>query len=238
MSLNGLSQASKTGKIEIGYWAIRGLGAPLRMMASYGGLEWDDFQVKEPQEWFGTRKEDILKLNPLANLPFLIDGDVCVCQTNAVMLYLGDRCGLNGKTTAERLQTVQMLEEIYDLRNRVIELVYPFKEVCRDQAEHDAKLAAHLEKGAKGNYTKFEACVVGPFFLGAEVSTSDFHLFEMLDQHELMCAKAGAASLLADFPKLKALHEAMKAAPELAGYFASDACKLPCNNAIANCYFK
>lgn len=233
-----LCEASKAGKIEMGYWAIRGLGAPLRMMLEFGGIEYTDFQVKDPQDWFGKKKPDVQKMNPLANLPFLIDGDVCVCQTNAVMLYLGDRLGLNGKTTAERLQTCQLLDEVYDLRNRVIELVYPFKEVCRDQAEHDSKLAAHLSKGALANYGKIEACVKGPFVLGADVSTTDFHLFEMLDQHELMAAKSGAPSLLEGCPKLKAQHAAMKAEPTLAKYFASDAYKLPCNNEIANPYFK
>merc|ERR1712232_1211307 len=141
--------------------------------------------------------------------------------TNAVFLYLGDRTGLNGKSAADRLLTVQMLEEIYDLRNRVIELVYPFKEVCRSQEEHDEKMGKHLGEGFKGNYAKFEACVAGPFTLGAEVSTADFHLFEMLDQHEIMAKKTGAASSLGDFPKLKALHAAVKDTPSLKKYFES-----------------
>merc|ERR1719245_2643824 len=111
-------------------------------------------------------------MNPLANLPYIVDGDVCVCQTNACFLYLGDRFGLNGKTPADHLKTVQLLEEIYDLRNRVIELVYPFKEVCRDQPEHDAKIKKHLEKDVKANYGKLNAVVAGPFCLGSAISTT------------------------------------------------------------------
>jgi len=231
-----LCAASKDGKIEMGYWAIRGLGAPCRMMLEHAALDYTDYQVKEPGQWFGPKKEEIKKMNPLANLPYLIDGDVCVCQTNAVLSYLGDRCGLNGKTVAERLLIVQFLEEVYDLRNRVIELVYPFKEVCRDQADHDSKMAAHLGGGAKDNYAKFEECVTGPFLLGEEICTGDFHLFEMLDQHEIMAKKTGAESLLTGYPKLTAFHAAFKAAPTLAKYFASDSYKLPLNNAIANTY--
>ena len=33
------------------------------------------------EEWFKDRKPAILALNPLANLPYLVDGDTCVCQT-------------------------------------------------------------------------------------------------------------------------------------------------------------
>jgi len=231
-----LCEASKGGKIEMGYWAIRGLGAPLRMMLEHSGIEYSDFVVNTPDQWFGSKKEDVKKLNPLANLPFLIDGDVCVCQTNAVFLYLGDRCGLNGATASQRLMTVQLLEEIYDLRNRVIELVYPFKEVCRDQAEHDDKMGKHLAGGAEDNYAKFEACVAGPFVLGGDISTADFHLFEMLDQHEIMATKTGASSLLTKFPKLNALHAALRATPALAKYFESAPYKFPLNNNIANTY--
>jgi len=232
-----LCDVSKAGKIEMGYWAIRGLGAPCRMLLEHSGVEYSDFQVKEPGEWFGAKKEEVKKLNPLANLPFIIDGDKCVCQTNAVFLYLGDRFGLNGADAAERLLTIQLLEEIYDLRNRIIELVYPFKEVARDQAEHDTKMTKHLAEGAKANYAKLEACVKGPFVLGAALSTADFHIFEMLDQHEIMAKADGASSLLTDdLPKLKALHAAVKAAPTLEKYFASASYTLPLNNNIANTY--
>jgi len=240
-----LCAASKDGKLEMGYWAIRGLGAPVRMMLEHSGIEYSDFQVNKPDEWFGSKKEEVKKMNPLANLPFLIDGGKCICQTNAIFLYLGDRTGLNGKDADERLMTIQLLEEVYDLRNKIIELVYPFKEVCRDKAEHDTKMTKHLAEGAKDNYAKFEACVKGPFLLGDAISTADFHLFEMLDQHEIMVSDGpvntpnwtdGVGSLLKDFPKLGALHAAVKAAPTLAKYFASASYALPLNNKIADTY--
>jgi len=231
-----LCEANKGGKVEMGYWAIRGLGAPLRMMLEYSGIEYSDFQVDEPGQWFGAKKEEVKKLNPLANLPFLIDGDTCVCQTDAIFLYLGDRASLNGKTTADRLMTVQFLCEVYDLRNRMIELVYPFKEVCRDQGEYDEKMKKHISEGFKGNFAKFEECVQGPYLLGAEMSTADFHLFEMLDQHEILARKLDAGSPLADFPKLTAMHAAVKADDKLKKYFESPKYKLPLNNNIANTY--
>ena len=66
-----------------------------------------------------------------ANLPYVVDGDKCVCQTNAVFLYLGDKYNLNGSTPEEKLKNTQLLDEIYDVRNAMIELSYPFKKVRR-----------------------------------------------------------------------------------------------------------
>jgi glutathione S-transferase len=233
-----VTERKSGGKIEMGYWAIRGLGAPLRMMLEYNGANYTDFRVVEPGQWFGAKKEEVKAKNPLANLPYLIDGDTTVCQTNACFLYLGDRFGMNGKTPTERLKTTQLIDEIYDLRNTVIDLVYPFKTVCRDQPEHEKKLREHLQKGVKASYGKLNAVVAGPFCLGSAMSTADFHLFEMLDQHELMYAKMGVPSSLGEFPALKGLHASVKALPQLKKYFASDAYTLPCNNPVANCYFK
>ena len=41
----------------------------------------DAFHQLSGEEWFKDRKPAILALNPLANLPYLVDGDTCVCQT-------------------------------------------------------------------------------------------------------------------------------------------------------------
>ena len=33
--------SAPTGKIVVGYWSIRGLGAPLRMMCEYAGVDYE-----------------------------------------------------------------------------------------------------------------------------------------------------------------------------------------------------
>ena len=91
--------------------------------------EFKDEQYADMDSWFKNRKPAILAMNPLANLPYIVDGDKCVCQTNAVFWYLGDKYNLNGSTAEEKLDNMQLLNEIYDVRNKMIELVYPFKQV-------------------------------------------------------------------------------------------------------------
>ena len=78
-------------------------------------------------------------MTPLANLPYLVDGEKCICQTNAIFLYLGEKLGLNGKTEAQKLRTSELLCEIYDVRNGMIDLSYPSHQVCRTEEEYRAK---------------------------------------------------------------------------------------------------
>lgn len=232
----GIAKPRKDGKIKFGYWGIRGLGAPFRMLLTYAGAEYEDCQYTDPQKWFGKDKPEVAAQNSFANLPYLVDGDVTVCQTNAIFEYLGDRFGLDGATIEEKRLNRQVLCEIYDLRNTIIELVYSFKERCRTKEEFETKMKAHLTEGHKGEYTKLEKCIEksgGPYMCGRNMLTADFHVFEMLDQHEVYAKAYGAASPLAGYPKLAALHAAVKASPKLAPYFASDAYKLPCNAGVS-----
>ena len=59
----------------------------------------------------------------------------------------------------------------------------------------------------------------------------------MIDQLELMAKAHGAASSVADCPKLAAFRAHFRALPKLQKYFASDMYELPCNSVLAGAYF-
>ena len=85
-------------------------------------------------------------------------------------------------------------------------------------------------------YTKLENFMKqqGKSYLVSDGPTvADFHMWEMMDQHERMAAKTGAPSPLANFGKLRELYERIRAEPRLAGYFGSAAYALPQNNKSA-----
>lgn len=219
--------------IEIGYWKIRGLGAPLRMMCEYGNVEYKDVQYTG--EWFGDNKKRILALDPLANLPYVIDGDLCLSQSTAVYVHVATKAGVYGG-----IKDLEYLCEVYDLRMSVMDLVYPFKRVNRSQEEFEKSVESHCQKFAPEFYAKFEAILEKNktlFLLKDTPCAADFHLFEMLDQHALLAAKYEHKDALHDFPKLRALHDALKADPKLAKFFASESYKLPCNSIEADAYF-
>jgi len=235
--------AAPGAPLEFGYWKIRGLGAVFRMILEYKEANYVDKQYCTGEDWFKERKPAILAMNPLANLPYLVDGDKCICQTNAILSYLGDKYGMNGSTEAQKIRTQELLCEIYDVRNSMIDLVYPFKNVCRNKEEFAAKAEQTLSKPPFGKFESilgFKDNVSGGkwFVLADGPGVADFHIFEMLDQHKLLSERTGGPDIFAEFPKCKAFYDAFKALPTLKKYFESDTYKtMDVNNRAANSYF-
>jgi len=215
-------------EIVVGYWAIRGLAAPLRMMCHYRGANMKEVGYETGDKWFGEDKPALAEKNPLMNLPYVQIGETLVTQSNACMQFLGTRLGIDrGDPTLNN----QLLCEIMDLRNAVIGIVYPFSGVTKDGFK-DA-LVKHLDTAVGKHYPKLNSFVKGDYLTGKKPRSADFHLWEMLDQHELMAAEFGQESPLAKYDKLKAIYENIKKLPALEKYFASDAYKLPVNNPMA-----
>lgn len=224
-----------------GYWGIRGLGAPMRMMCAYAGVKVKDILYGAPDapDWFKADKPPLLEQNGYINLPYVKNTEtgLIVTQSTAVYQYLGRCFGLAGTSEAEVVAVEQTLAQAFDLRNSLMNLVYPFSGI-KTREEYEAALPKHLEEAA-GHYTKFAAFLGDkPYTVGDQPTAGDFHLWEMLDQHEMMAAEMKLASPLAAFPTLKAFHARFAALPQLAGYFASPAAKLPVNSPAVPAHFK
>jgi len=233
-------EAPKTpGNLKVGYWKIRGLGAPLRMMCEYVGAQYESSEYAvtgEPGKWdfnawFGVKPE-FLKKNPLANLPYVLDGDVLVTQSNACYLYLGKKFKLMGKDEAEVTKMEQVLFEVFDLRNNVLILFYGNSQ--------KSDFEKYLDGSAKSSLTKLENWF--NFYKTTYSASSDrptvadFHLWEMLDQHELLSKDIKGESLLdslSKFPLLRQFYLNFRALPTLQKYFQSATYKLPVNNTMA-----
>jgi glutathione S-transferase len=212
----------------VGYHQIRGLGAPLRMMFFYKNQKFTNatYGSDMKEVWFGKKKPELLTKNACINLPYVIDGDVVITQSNTCLLYVGKKLGVDEPANFVRNHTV--LDQTMDLRNDLMKIVYGCK-----KEEFAEKAKPHLEGSAKTNFTKLENFCQGPYMCGAKPQSGDFHVFEMLDQHQSICAKVGEPDIMEQFPKLKALHAAMKADPALAKYFAADCyLKYAQNNAL------
>ena len=235
---------SPAAPMEFGYWKIRGLGAVFRMIFEYKEAKYIDKQYLD-EDWFQGRKPAILAMNPLANLPYLVDGDRCICQTNAILSYLGEKYGMNGATEEQRIRTQELLCEIYDVRNTMIYLVYPHKNVARSKEEFQTQAEAIV---GKAPFAKFEHLLSfkdnlsgGKWFVLQDgPGVADFHIWEMLDQYKLLSERIGGPDIFVNFPKCKAFYEAFRALPSLQSYFASEAytkMDMNCGPPVANAHF-
>merc|ERR1711871_484229 len=200
----------------LGYHKIRGLAAPCRMVCHYGQLPHlgENYGDDMKETWFGGKKPELAMIN----LPYIVDGDLVITQSNTCLLYLGQKAGID--KPEHFINNHMVLDQCMDLRNDLMKIVYPFGSV-KTKEEFPEAAKSHLEK-SKGHFTKLNAFCKGPYMCGADIQSGDFHVFEMIDQHMSIAAAVGVANYFAEFPALVALHAAVKADPKLAGYFEHD----------------
>ncbi|MCL4127242.1 UNVERIFIED_CONTAM: hypothetical protein GTU68_012213 [Idotea baltica] len=114
------------------------------------------------------------------NLPYYIDGNIKITQSNAIMRYIGTKNNLAGKTEEERVQ-VSMLEcEAYDLR-------MAFGKLCYDPNFEKLK-GAYLSETLP-NKLKLLSTFLGDrkYFVGDDVSIRRLFLYEVLDINQILC---------------------------------------------------
>ena len=240
-----------TEPITIGYWSIKGLGAPLRMMVMYSNVplkcENYDFHEKEGggydnTEWFAGAKIGFKEQNCLINLPYVKDSDFLVTQTNACFTYLGRKLKMLGKDENELIACEQLLCEIMDLRNRIVGFVYGnpqhqnaekfFKGILSTGGSVD-KLNLWLERKYI-NQQPTETCT---FFVGDSATAPDFHIWEIVDQIQAMINFFQITpEPLVQYPHLFAFHKNFAALPANTRYLESRLAKLPCNAVFATMF--
>ena len=171
------------------------------------------------------------------NLPYIIDGDNVISQTNACFVYLGRKFNMLGANDAETSQCEQLLCEIMDLRNKMVGFAY---NGGSDAASAHALIREVL--GANSSIQKLELWLLreraaghsGTFFVGDKVSAPDFHIYEMLVQFSTMAAYyAFETPLLSSLPSLFYFKESFEALPQNSAYLASILAAMPFNNKMA-----
>ena len=123
-----LTSEEKEPPLQIGYWKIRGLAAALRMTCTYAGAEYESVEyVSKPKEGGGydtsewhAQKRELATKNALINLPYVLDGETLVTQSNACLYYLGRKFRLAGVTALEQMRVDEALCQVMDLRNETV----------------------------------------------------------------------------------------------------------------------
>lgn len=230
-------------ELEVGYWSIRGLGAPCRMMVLYAGVDlkaanYDAVPTPEGtydrSDWGGANgeKQRLIKKNPLINLPYVIDAerDVIVTQSNACMAYLGRRLNLLGSTEKEHADCDQLLSEAMDLRNDLVRNSYGGEDADRVKLiQGKLQPNSSFQKLENWLARKANDC----FFVGGSATAPDFHIWEMCDQYSAMSKHVGEPDLLDSFPHLQNFHKSFAAQPQMQRYFEHPVSKFPFNNTMA-----
>lgn len=234
-------------QLRTGYWKIRGLGAPMRMMCAYAGVVCEDVQYEARMtstggwasaEWEERDRPALVEKNVFTQLPYvenLTTGEV-VTQFSSVSLYLGRVLGLNGPTRRSQALNEQVLGHVHTMWMELRELVYPSRQ-SPDRAAFKASLAAHFDNTLTKHYEKLECWLQQRgtgYFVSWKPCTADFHVWEMLDQQDEMAKSTGFTSPMMHFDLLRDFHTAIKRLWRLRLYFESNDAILPINNKNAH----
>ena len=114
----------------LGHWDVRGAGQPIRNLLHYLSLPYTEVLYPDEASWFTEAKSQLKSDFP--NLPYLIDGDKTITESQAILVYLSlkaKRIDLLGKTLEGEIHFVQIRSYFADIRNK-------FYEIAMNKAEN------------------------------------------------------------------------------------------------------
>ncbi|XP_054156466.1 glutathione S-transferase Mu 1-like [Oppia nitens] len=196
-----------------GYWNIRGLGQPIRLLLAYTETEYEDkrFNYGPPPEdraeWYEIKPKMGLDF---PNLPYYIDDEVKLTQSLTIMRYLSKKHRLDGHNERERIRIDMIENQLKDYRADYLATTFdPHFEVARVDYI-DKKLPTVLKELSSflGDH---------PYFAGKSISYVDFIAYEFIDLHYYL-----EPELFANTPNLKEFLLRIEELPTIHKYQYSD----------------
>ncbi|XP_072853586.2 glutathione S-transferase Mu 1-like isoform X4 [Pogona vitticeps] len=168
--------------IILGYWDIRGLAHAIRLLLEYTETPYEDKQYgvggEDPEydisQWTSVKEK--LGLD-FPNLPYLIDGERKITQSNAILRYLARKHKMCGETEEEMIR-IDMLE------NQVMDFRMAFAKVC--YSPDFEKLKPEYLEELPGKLKLFSQFLGDrKWFAGNKVTYVDFLAYDVLDQQRM-----------------------------------------------------
>lgn len=219
---------SSENQIVLGYWAIRGLAEPIRLVLQYTKTSFINKTYEESDAPDYNRNQWLDEKETLGldfpNLPYLLDGNLKLTQSKVILYYLGRKFNLLGKNLKERASIYMLCEEVYDLRMKYGGFCY----TPNGDSEDDKKrfvntiLIEYLKKIER--YLKTSN---SKFIVGDQITVADFQVFEYLDA----CLYLDEEQvLLNDYSKIKQFLDTIRNLPELKDYIKNTREQVPLHN--------
>ncbi|XP_070574581.1 glutathione S-transferase Mu 1-like isoform X4 [Ptychodera flava] len=181
-------------------------GQPIRYLAEYIGIDYEEKRYEmgpapdfSMDDWM---KEKYTLGLEFPNLPYMIDGDVKLTQSYAIMRYLARKENLLGTNDEEVIRVDLIAEQSQELRLFMVRHFYNPKwlEIKADFVKSAGKMLKEFSDFL-GEY---------PWFAGQNISFADFAMYELIDQ------------LLAVDAAILDNHKNLQALPAVDAYRKSD----------------
>ncbi len=200
--------------MELGYWAIKGIAEPQRLLLNYVNLKYDEYNPASWEAWFAKK----FKMNTnFPNLPYLKNGDLVVTESSAIPFYIiqqANRPELFGKSEADKIQEQILLGVLTEIRILLSKFVSS-EDYNKVYETNKAKIRAKFEG--------FSKTLADKDFLLGYITYADLYLFVILDAYKIYEDALKEPTALDTHKNLKGLRDRVKNLPELQAYFKSGA---------------
>ena len=220
---------------ELHYWpTIQGRGEFVRLALEAAGADYVDVARGSEKKGQGLaamlqglQAHDVER--PPFAPPFLVHAGLMIGQTSAILLYLGPRLGLVGKSEAKRVWTHQLQLTIADAVAEAHDTHHPiatglFYEDQKKEAAQRAK--AFRELRIPKFLAWFEAVLTrnpggSTHLVGARLSYADLSLFQLIEGLAYAFPKATKRALRKT-PRVASLHVRVAQHRRVAAYLGSE----------------
>jgi len=187
-------------------------GEECRLAFVLAGVDFEDVRVKQA-DWPALKPG-----SPYGAMPTLeVPGKPMIAHSNAILVYIGRTSGLHPKDDFEAARHEGMMSHIEDLRTVLaLTMRLPEDDKKKKREEYSTSLIPQWCTFAEKNIT-------GPFFAGEKPHVVDAKI------HMIVRWLAGGkldhvpATIVKDFPKLMAAHDAVADHPAVKGWYARTA---------------
>jgi prostaglandin-H2 D-isomerase / glutathione transferase len=198
-------------KLKLTYFqASASRGEECRLALHVAGLPFEDERLDRA----GWEKRHAA--SPFGALPTLeVEGKGTLGQSNAILTYVGRAHGLLPDDAFESARHESLLSAVEDLRGFL-------RPVVRVTGEDEKKKArTDFANGALQEWAgQIERQIKGPFAGGAKISVADLKIYVSVSTFINGAIDHIPADVFKAFPKLTALHAAVKAHPKVAEWQA------------------
>lgn len=209
-----LTGDEKTDGIILGYWDICGLAQCPRYALELAGVKYTDVRIDPGKAgtpsyksvWLKKKQKLMGTAMTFPNLPYLIDGDVVLTQSNTILRYIARKFGLQGNMYNAHLVDLT-LDQATDLDNQVTGACYMNFESLKTNFPQ-------LEKWEK--FLGFKK-----FMTGDLISIGDLKVYEVIRKLKIIAEQPGfgrGGFLEKDFPLLSGFMARVEALPAIRAY--------------------
>ncbi|XP_070601216.1 glutathione S-transferase Mu 1-like [Erythrolamprus reginae] len=217
----------------LGYWNIRGLAHTIRLLLKYTktpykekqyvlGGKVENNEVKSENTSKGVKRlgfalnadmtdwtsvKEKLGLD-FPNLPYLIDGERKITQSNAILRYVARKHKMCGETEEEIIMMDTLENHLMDFRMSYAKLCY--------NPDFEKLKPGYLELLPEELKLLSQFLGDRQWFIGRKLTYIDFIAYDTLDVHQMMDPKC-----MAQFPNLKDFLHRFEALERIAPYLKS-----------------